>query len=256
VTPEIEQQGDGVIRRRVARWLLLGSAVTVLFGCQAGDPSTSAPADAAAPVVAAPLPFVPAPRDSVVPPTDTVAAARVAATTTTTEAPAPEAAAPANEMQPVPTTAAPPATTVVRRSVAAPTTVAPPVFEPAAAPLPLNAAAAVDFVNRTNSLRASLGLEALARNAQLDAYAAAWARELAASGSLRHSSSPDRAVAAGWSIAGENVGYGGSVGSVHDALVKSAGHYANLVGPSYSAIGVGVAAGADGRLWVCEVFAG
>ena len=74
-----------------------------------------------------------------------------------------------------------------------------------------------------------------------EAYAAAWARELAASGSLRHSSSPDRAVAAGWSIAGENVGYGGSVGGVHDALVKSAGHYANLVGPSYSAIGVGVA---------------
>jgi uncharacterized protein YkwD len=122
--------------------------------------------------------------------------------------------------------------------------------------VPLNAAAAADFVARTNALRTSLGLGALSRNAQLDGYAAAWARELAASGSLRHSSSPDRAVANGWSIAGENVGYGGSVGTVHDALVKSAGHYANLAGPSYTAIGVGVATGADGRIWVCEVFAG
>lgn len=255
MTPETEQQGDGVIRRGVARWLLLGSAVTVLFGCQAGDPTTGAPAAAAPPVVAAPLPFLPAPRDTVVPPTETVTVARVAATTTTTEAPAPMVAAPANEMQPVPTTAAPP-TTAVRRAVAAPATTAPQALEPAAALLPLDAAAAVDFLNRTNGLRASLGLGALSRNAQLDAYAAAWARELAASGSLRHSTSPDRAVAAGWSIAGENVGYGGSVASVHDALVKSAGHYANLVGPSYTAVGVGVAAGADGRLWVCEVFAG
>lgn len=233
----------------------MGSAVTVLFGCQAGDQSTTTPNQAASSVVAVAVPFVPAPRPTA--PADTVAGARTAeAPTTTVAAPEPTTAPSANEMQLAPTTTPPPATTVVVvRSAAAPTT-APRVLEPAAAPVPLNTAAAVDFVNRTNSLRTSVGLAPLGRNAQLDAYAAAWARELAASGTLRHSSSPDRAVAEGWSLAGENVGYGGTVGAVQDALVKSAGHYANLVGPSYTSIGVGVATGADGRIWVCEVFGG
>lgn len=256
MTPVNDQQGDGVIRRRAARWLLLGSAVTVLFGCQAGDRSTTSSTPSAAPSLAVPGPFVPVSRAEA--PADTVAAARTLDTTTTTSTTAapvePEATPSSNEMQLAPTTTPPPPPAAPVR--VAPVTTAPQALEPAAASAPLNAAAAADFVGRTNALRGSLGLGALARNAQLDAYATAWARELAASGSLRHSASPDRAVAAGWSIAGENVGYGGSVATVHDALVKSAGHYANLAGASYTAIGVGVATGADGRIWVCEVFAG
>ena len=51
-------------------------------------------------------------------------------------------------------------------------------------------------------------------------------------------------------------GFGGSSAVVHDALVSSASHLANIVGPTYTRIGVGAYTDATGRLWVCEVFAG
>jgi uncharacterized protein YkwD len=38
--------------------------------------------------------------------------------------------------------------------------------------------------------------------------------------------------------------------------VSSAGHYANLARPTFSAIGVAVVVDDSGRLWLCEVFAG
>ena len=249
MTPLNEKQGDGVIRRRSVRLLLISSAVSVLFGCDAGNQlATRTPA---APV-AVPVRVVAA---RVVVSTTEPGPAVSTPATTVEPAPAPTVA---NEMQLAPTTTAPATTIVALRPAApAPTPTAVAVtFEPAASPIPLNIAAAADFASRTNSLRSSLGLAALVRNAQLDTYAANWARELAASGSLRHSTSPDRAVANGWNIAGENVGFGSSVGSVQDALVASAGHYANLAGPSYSALGIAVVVGADGRLWVCEVFGG
>ena len=223
----------------------------VLFGCDAGNQLASS-------TVAAPPPSTPT---SVVAAPSVLAAAKLAipapastSTSVVVEIVA-AAASSANEMQLAPTTTTPPTTVVVKRSVTPATSAA--TFEPAAAsPIALNTAAAAEFTSRTNGLRSSLGLAPLSRDAQLDVSAANWARELAASGSLRHSTSPDRAVANGWYTAGENVGYGWSVASVHDALVASAGHYANLAGPGYSALGIAVAMGADGRLWVCEVFAG
>ncbi len=196
----------------------------------------------------------PAPSTTVVVPSTPAKVATLAAPPTTTE-PAPVAppSFSANEMQLAPTTTQPPTTTA---RPAPPVTAGASSLEPASSPIPLNAAAAADFQSRTNSLRTSLGLGLLSRNAELDAYAANWARELAAAGKLSHSSSPEAAIANGWNSAGENVGYGSSVSSVQDALVSSAGHYANLARPTYSAIGVAVAVGADGRLWLCEVFAG
>lgn len=239
-----------MIRRRAPRWLLLSGLAVVLFGCDAGNQIASS-------TVAAPLPPTPIPVFAA--PSVLAAAKRVIPASTSTsvvvEVEVVGAAASANEMQLAPTTTTPPTTVVVKRSVTPATSVA--TFEPAAAsPIALNAAAAAEFASRTNGLRSSLGLAPLSRDVQLDVSAANWARELAASGSLRHSTSPDRAVANGWYTAGENVGYGWSVASVHDALVASAGHYANLAGPSYTALGIAVAMGADGRLWVCEVFAG
>jgi uncharacterized protein YkwD len=166
----------------------------------------------------------------------------------------------ANEMPVVPTTAPPPSSTAPASTLApTPTTSARPrsmVLEPAAAALPLDVAAAADFTSRTNALRVAAGLVPLARNTQLDALAAGWARELVSTGVLRHSTIPDAIVANGWRIGGENVGFGASVASVHQALVASPGHYANLAGPRYTNFGIAVVSGPDGRLWVCELFAG
>jgi uncharacterized protein YkwD len=52
----------------------------------------------------------------------------------------------------------------------------------------------------------------------------------------------------------ENVGVGGSLGAVHDALMASSGHRANILG-GFDRVGVGVVRRGD-RVWVTELFAG
>lgn len=52
----------------------------------------------------------------------------------------------------------------------------------------------------------------------------------------------------------ENVAANGDVGRLHAALQASPGHRRNRVDATFTHIGVGVAAGADGRLYLAEVF--
>jgi uncharacterized protein YkwD len=105
-------------------------------------------------------------------------------------------------------------------------------------------------------VRGASGVAPLARDASLDSAATGWARELATSGVLRHSTLPQQLIGKPWSTLGENVGFGASAASIHDALVNSAGHLANIVGASYTRVGVGAATDVNGRLWVVELFAG
>jgi uncharacterized protein YkwD len=127
---------------------------------------------------------------------------------------------------------------------------------PPAAAAPIDTGGAATLTAQTNSVRASVGLPALERDGSLDAAAIGWARELAASGRLRHSTITKSIIGKPWTSAGENVGVGPSVGAVHDALVASAGHYANIAGASFTRVGIGVATDASGQVWVVEVFAG
>jgi hypothetical protein len=112
--------------------------------------------------------------------------------------------------------------------------------------------AEADFVARVNDLRASRGVPALGVHSVLVAKAQAWADHMAATGCLCHSNLPD-GVNVRWSKLGENVGRGPSVASIHDALVNSPGHYANMVDGAFQWIGVGVSYG-GGQMWVAEVF--
>ena len=57
-----------------------------------------------------------------------------------------------------------------------------------------------------------------------------------------------------WSGAGENVGKGGSVGSIFNSLAGSGGHKANMLG-DYTDVGVGVWVDTNGTLWTVHVFA-
>jgi uncharacterized protein YkwD len=162
-------------------------------------------------------------------------------TTTTTVAPPPEP-----EPAPAPTrkvrvASAPPAATPEAPAPAAP---------------PVDSAGAGSLAALTNDVRAGVGLGALTRDGSLDAMAIDWARELASSGNLRHSSIPKSIIGKPWSTAGENVGFGPSVDAVHAALVASSGHYANITGARYTRLGVGVATDSAGQVWVVEVFAG
>src|SRR4051794_36579246 len=112
--------------------------------------------------------------------------------------------------------------------------------------------AEADFTNRVNGLRASVGRAPLGTHPVLTAKAENWAAHMAATGCLCHSNLPD-GVSVSWSKLGENIGRGPSVASLHAALVNSPLHYANMVDPSFTWIGVGVAYGSGG-MYVAEVF--
>lgn len=155
-------------------------------------------------------------------------------------------APPASQPAPTTTAASQPAPTTTA------TTVAPP---PAPKPAgdfsgPMENQLAADI----NGLRQSVGLAGLARNGDLDGYARWWAKELAAAGSLSHSNIGS--LLGPWSTVGENVAFGGSSGSIFSALVNSSGHYANMVGASFTSYGIGVYVDAAGTVWTCHVFAG
>jgi uncharacterized protein YkwD len=171
--------------------------------------------------------------------------------------PAPEAApvaefkAPAVRSAPISTAPAPAAA-----PTPPPTTAAPPPVAPAAATVNMAPGAAADLFARTNGVRSARGVAPLARDGSLDSAANGWARELATSGTLRHSTLPQQLIGNPWSTLGENVGFGATSAVIHEALVNSAGHLSNIVGASYTRIGVGAATDVNGRLWVVELFAG
>ena len=112
-------------------------------------------------------------------------------------------------------------------------------------------ASAGESLSLLNGARQSAGLAALSSSSDLDGVAQSWAQTMAADGQLRHNPSLSSAVG-GWSAIAENVGTGGSVRAVHDALMGSSGHRANILG-SYTQVGVGVANG-NGAVWVVQVF--
>ena len=101
---------------------------------------------------------------------------------------------------------------------------------------------------------AKWGAPALGWNNTLAAKAQAWADHMAATNTLSHSVLT-QGVGGGWSTLGENVGTGGAVHDVHVGFMNSPVHRADILNPSFSSMGVGVAQN-GGRVWVAEVFEG
>jgi uncharacterized protein YkwD len=114
------------------------------------------------------------------------------------------------------------------------------------------------FLDRTNALRSSQGLAPLAENDVLTAKAEAWAQHMAATGQLAHSSLTQGLQGLAWKSLGENVGMstptGDTLATLQSMLAGSPEHRSNMLG-RYTHMGVGLAKGADGRMWVAEVFA-
>ena len=150
------------------------------------------------------------------------------------------------------TTTAPAPTTTVRtaRTTSPPATSPPTTSAPSAAPTH-DPGAENQFASSINSYRSSNGLPALTRSGSLDSHARAWAQQLVENGSLSHSNIGS--LLGDWSAVAENVGYGGSVGGVFDALVGSSGHRQNMLG-DYTHVGIGVYRDAEGTLWTTHVF--
>lgn len=141
---------------------------------------------------------------------------------------------------------------------------------PAGAAVPSAASAEVQFLSLLNTSRAASGLAPVVRDGGLDNVARAWSNHMGAvyaiygdpviksnapndcnQSSLCHR--PDLVAQIGavepqWQLIGENIGIGWSVEALHDSLMNSAGHRANILG-NYNRVGIGVMVQAD-HLWV------
>ena len=110
------------------------------------------------------------------------------------------------------------------------------------------------FAARINSLRASRGLGALSVDAQLTGVARQWAATMARAGAISHNPSLASQVSQSWVDLGENVGTGADADSLFSAFVNSPPHYANLVNPVYTKVGVGVALTSAGTIYTSHEF--
>lgn len=102
-----------------------------------------------------------------------------------------------------------------------------------------------DFVSRVNATRAQAGLPPLAVDGQLTSLSRGWAEQMrsgvcGAGNFICHANPISAGVTHNWAKLGENVGTGPNTSLVMDAFIASPGHYANIVDPQFTHIGVGV----------------
>jgi hypothetical protein len=121
-------------------------------------------------------------------------------------------------------------------------------------PAMADASQEADFVSRANGARASSGAAALRVDGELTAIARRWSGKMAAAKQLSHNPNLAKEVTADWEKLAENVGFGASVESIHQAFMNSAAHRANILDPALTHIGVGVVVDDEGQIWVTEVF--
>lgn len=113
-----------------------------------------------------------------------------------------------------------------------------------------------------NLARVEAGLDPLAWSDALAAVGASHATEMYEHGYFAHVSSltgdvGDRLVSAGvpFSVAGENLALAVTPAEIHDGLMDSPGHRANILGSGYRRVGIGVISGPLGLMTV-QVFTG
>jgi len=113
-----------------------------------------------------------------------------------------------------------------------------------------DASVAADLVNET---RWANGLAGLTPDRELQVTANRQAKAMAESNFIHHSDLGSQ-LSWGWSAWAENVGQGPSVGAVHGGFMNSPHHASNVLSDRYNYIGVGVAHGRDGTVYVAQVF--
>ncbi|GJM38608.1 MAG: hypothetical protein DHS20C19_19750 [Acidimicrobiales bacterium] len=96
------------------------------------------------------------------------------------------------------------------------------------------------FVAALNQVRADNGLPALTVNNELSNLARGHAQVMADAGEIFHANPISAGYGGEWAKLGENVGVGAGVEVLVDAFVASPGHFANIIDPAFTEIGVGV----------------
>ncbi|MDQ3107147.1 MAG: CAP domain-containing protein [Actinomycetota bacterium] len=109
------------------------------------------------------------------------------------------------------------------------------------------------FLSLLNGERTSRGLGALSMRAEVVPVARSWTARLISDQALSHNPSLSNQMPSDWISIGENVGFGSTVESLHNAFMNSPGHRANIVG-DFHQVGIGVDRDDRGRLWVTVDF--
>ncbi len=129
--------------------------------------------------------------------------------------------------------------------------VVPAAWRPAGTEVEASAEAS-SLLTMVNQARANNGLAPLSAASDLTAIAAERASTMAKSGTLAHT--PDLGGrACCWTWIGENVAFAGSVRSLHDVLMNSSAHRANILNADADDVGIAVVKG-GGSLWAAQVF--
>jgi hypothetical protein len=110
-----------------------------------------------------------------------------------------------------------------------------------------------EFTSRANSERSARGIPRYAVRSDLVAVARRHAQRMAGKQNLYHNPNLGSEVD-NWQEVGENVGVGGSVSSIHQAFMNSAGHRANILDRAFTEVGMGTATDGEGKIWVVQVF--
>jgi uncharacterized protein YkwD len=126
-----------------------------------------------------------------------------------------------------------------------------PTTRPAAS---VGSSESTQLLSMVNDYRAANGVPGLAAAGDATAKAQQHAQDMAAAGTIFHSSDLAAGIQPGWSAIGENVGVGYSLSNIEAMLEASSPHRANLLNGAYDQAGMGVAHGADGRIYVTQVF--
>ena len=107
-------------------------------------------------------------------------------------------------------------------------------------PVAASASDEAAFVAALNQVRAANGLPLFTVNTELSNLARSHAQVMADAGEIFHASPISAGFTGSWWKLGEKVGIGANVQVLVDAFVASSGHFANIVDPSFTQIGVGV----------------
>ena len=108
------------------------------------------------------------------------------------------------------------------------------------------------LVSKINSARSSAGKPRLTVYWDLTDDARAHAKKMMKQGKVFTNPSISSATS-GWKALGQVVGVGPSVGPLFDAFMASSKHRNTILG-GYNYVGVGVATGDDGKIWVSIIF--
>ncbi len=111
------------------------------------------------------------------------------------------------------------------------------------------------LLSLANSSRASQGLAALTWSDTLASTAGSTAVRMADTGALAHSNL--QGLTASFSALGENIGRGyPSPSGIHSAWMSSGSHRDNILGASFTHVGIAAWVDATGQVWVSQIFGG